>query len=159
MKGGEIIEDCADCFVGVPSHDFEIVEDGSAGLHRLPDAVFEDFKGDAEVKAVLHEGFTGGVVAAAVPVGDSGLLRDPFDVTGHDILEGVVCSGGVEVETACLGIHIPLDDGDGLRGDGEGYEAVRLLFVAGLGADVLEDGLIPEVEGYEVDEVYPSQVV
>lgn len=72
------------------AHDFQVVEDGSVGLHGLANAVFECFKGDAEVEAMLHEGFAGGIVADVLVVIDTQFLRDALDVTGDDVLEGVV---------------------------------------------------------------------
>ena len=41
------------------AHNLQVVEDGAIGFHGLPDAVFQNLKRDAEVEAVLYEGFPG----------------------------------------------------------------------------------------------------
>ena len=73
---------------------------------------------------MLHEGLTGSVVAAFLPVWYASLLRYALDVTGDDILEGVIRSFCPEIEITRLGVHIVGYDGYRLVRDGEGDGAV-----------------------------------
>lgn len=58
----QIVQYLADSFVSVLAHDAQVIEDGAVLLDGLANAVFQDFEADADVKSMLHEGFTGRVI-------------------------------------------------------------------------------------------------
>ena len=120
----QLIDDGTDGGVCMTAHDFEVVEDGAPALHRLPCAVFKHLKADAEVESVLHKGFACSIVAAFLPVCYASFLRYAFDVTGDNVLEGVISSLGAKVEMTRLGVHIVGYDGLRLVRDGEGHGAI-----------------------------------
>lgn len=49
------------------AHDTHVIVD-CAPTNGMANAVFKGFKGYAEVEAMLHEGFSGGVIANALKV-------------------------------------------------------------------------------------------
>ena len=142
------------------AHYLNVIEDRTVEFHRLTDAVFQCFKWDAEFKAMLYEGLTGGVVTDMTLYSEK--FRSPVQCEVYIIKRGTVSAVGNIEQVSCLWIHIEVDKRIGFDRDSELDILVCGFLESCLVSDVADGFLfliITEVIGDEVYEVDATEIV